>query len=352
MKSISLTLFLILVIILGITLSQYWADVKEVTYGAFKITQELTLPGSPVIIYDAITGDISGWWDHTFSENPLHFFMEAKPGGRFFEQFDGEGNGVLHATVIAADRGKLLRFDGPLGLAGRAVKMVHTYQFSPVGEDSTRIQLTVSLSGEIEENLAKTVDRVWHHFLVERFKPYIIEGKHLVTPFEDNLKWGYKNNRGEIVIQAKYQMANEFNRFGIAAVVDDQGWVYINKQGKYLLRPHIIDNGPDYFNEGLARYVVDGKIGFMNEYGVKVIPATFDYVNPFSDGLAAFCQGCSKVSKGEYHRYEGGKWGYINKYGEIVVKPEYESAGPFQDGKAEVLREGQKIVLRKDDIVE
>ena len=35
-------------------------------------------------------------------------YIEPRPGGGFIEIFDDEGNGVLHATVIYADRGKLL----------------------------------------------------------------------------------------------------------------------------------------------------------------------------------------------------------------------------------------------------
>lgn len=31
--------------------------------------------------YDAIRGDISGWWDHSISEKPYRLYIEAKPGG-------------------------------------------------------------------------------------------------------------------------------------------------------------------------------------------------------------------------------------------------------------------------------
>ena len=42
-------------------------------YGAFSFEHKLTLPVRPEIIYDAITGDISGWWDHSFSGSPKKF---------------------------------------------------------------------------------------------------------------------------------------------------------------------------------------------------------------------------------------------------------------------------------------
>lgn len=151
----------------------------QTKYDVFSFTKELTLPGTPEIIYDAITGDISRWWDHSFKENPYKLFIEAKPGGGFWEIFDETGNGALHAKVIYADRGKLLRFDGPLGLSGKAIQVVSTYSFEPVGEDSTIFKLEVHSSGEVEEGIPALVESVWEHFIFDRFKQYIEEGKHL-----------------------------------------------------------------------------------------------------------------------------------------------------------------------------
>jgi len=152
---------------------------RGVTYGAFSFTMEVTLPGSPGVIFDAATGDISGWWDHSVTKNPVEFYIEPIPGGGFWEFFDDEGNGVLHATVIAADKGKLLRFDGPLGLAGMAIHLVTTYTFEPAGSDSTLMKISVHGAGEVEDVTPATVENVWEHFIFERFKPYIETGGHL-----------------------------------------------------------------------------------------------------------------------------------------------------------------------------
>jgi uncharacterized protein YndB with AHSA1/START domain len=152
--------------------------------GAYAIEFDVTYPGSPETIYDAITGDISGWWDHSFSQKPFRLFLEAKPGGGFYEFFNDKGDGALHATVICAERGKVLRFDGPLGLSGRAVTNVVTYHLEQAGADSTRLRLEVHMAGEIDEKLAGVVEQVWRHFLIERFKPYVESG-------------AYRNRKGE-----------------------------------------------------------------------------------------------------------------------------------------------------------
>ncbi len=176
MKSI---LILILVIVISHTVLSQETEKPKPRYDIFAFDKEVTLPGTSEQIFDAATGDISGWWDHSFTENPKKFFIEAKPGGGFWEIFDDEGNGVLHATVIYSQRGKMIRFDGPLGLSGRAVQIVTTYEFSEVGADSTLMKVSVHGSGEMEEGMPAIVEKVWEHFIFERFEPYIKAGKHL-----------------------------------------------------------------------------------------------------------------------------------------------------------------------------
>lgn len=155
--------------------SRTGGETKELKIGAFQVQQELILPASPDALYDAMTGDISGWWDHSFSEHPKRLFIEPKPGGGFWEIFDDAGNGVLHATVIYANRGKRLRFTGPLGLSGQAVDLVTTWDFLP-DPAGTKLRLTCNVAGQISDGQDKIVDAVWHHFLVERLKPYIESG--------------------------------------------------------------------------------------------------------------------------------------------------------------------------------
>jgi uncharacterized protein YndB with AHSA1/START domain len=154
------------------------AEITTLPTGAFSFEHTLTLPGAPEEIYDALTGDLTGWWDHTFSGKPARFYLDPKPGGGFYEIFDESGDGVLHATVIYAQRGRLLRFRGPLGLSGKALDLVMTYALEPAGADSTTLTLTVNGAGQIDAGVPEITEQVWHHFLDERFKPYVESGKH------------------------------------------------------------------------------------------------------------------------------------------------------------------------------
>ena len=140
-----------------------------------------------------------------------------------------------------------------------------------------------------------------------------------LIPFEEDNKFGYKTPQGKVVIEPRYQVAQEFSREGLAAVVDEHGWAYIDRSGKVLIRPFTFDNGPDYFREGMARFVVDGKFGFFDRHGRVVIQPRFTFAGPFSKGRAPVCEGCREVREGEHTSMTGGSWGFIDKRGALVI---------------------------------
>lgn len=162
-------------ILTGALSTNLFAEPAASEYGCYSFTFDVTLKGTPEEVFDAATGDISPWWDHTFSGDPLELSIDPVAGGAFFEKFDDEGNGVLHARVIYAERGKLLRMRGPLGYSGKAMDGVYTYSFAPEGED-TKLTFTANLAGQITADGASTVEQVWRHFLIERLEPYLEGG--------------------------------------------------------------------------------------------------------------------------------------------------------------------------------
>ena len=155
-----------------------FAKSNPVNVTGFSFAIPVVLPGTPTEIFDAATGDITGWWDHTFSGKPKALVLEPKVGGHFIELFDDQGNGAQHAEVIYCERPKKIRFEGPLGLSGTAVDLVCTYSFEAVGTDSTRMTVSASGAGAVDAAMGSMVEGVWRHFLIERFKPYILAGKH------------------------------------------------------------------------------------------------------------------------------------------------------------------------------
>lgn len=157
-----------------------------------------------------------------------------------------------------------------------------------------------------------------------------------LLPFQLGEMWGYRRANGIVVIAPQFHVANAFTPEGTASVASDDGWTIIDRSGNVLLQPLTVDNWPDEFSDGVARFVEDGKIGFFDRAGRKVIAATFDAAHPFSEGLAAVCRGCREETDGEHLVWAGGLWGYIDASGELVIPARFEDARPFSYGEAEV----------------
>lgn len=154
-----------------------FAQVQEFTPKGFSFVDSVTVPLSADSTFDVMTGNVLGWWDHHMSDNPKSLVIEPKAGGGFYEFFDEAGHGVKHAEVIYAERGKKLRLEGPLGLAGSALLLVSTWDYQPAAKGTT-VLLTVNMSGQIDGETAAIVQKVWHHFLYDGLKTYIESGKY------------------------------------------------------------------------------------------------------------------------------------------------------------------------------
>lgn len=170
------------------------------------------------------------------------------------------------------------------------------------------------------------------------------------VPFVDESTglWGFKDAKGKIVIPTTFQHAYEFNG-RLAAVLTDEGWMFIDVKGKTQdIRPFIFDNGPDYYEDGLCRFVKDGKVGFLDyKSEIVIAPLDFDFVNAFSDDRAVVCMGCKRDETDEHGGWKGGTWGFIDKKGKIAIPLQYEMALPFDEGEARVQLGGRWIVIDK-----
>lgn len=169
---------------------------------------------------------------------------------------------------------------------------------------------------------------------------------------DDTGPFGYREPGGRVVIEPIYDLAEEFTPEGIAAVADDQGFAYIDRTGRVLVRPFNFDNGPDPFEDGLARFVEQGKFGFFDTHARVVIPARFDFACSFSEGLACFCVGCTIDKSDEHGVIRGGRWGYIDRSGAVVIPVEFDGPSYFTDGEASVRRGGVQLTIdRKGKVI-
>ena len=168
--------------------------------------------------------------------------------------------------------------------------------------------------------------------------------------FADGERYGFKDAKGTVVLPARYELVQEFTPGGMACVVDAGAWVCIDGRGAELLRPFIVDNGPDGFAEGVARFVDGGKLGFFDETGARVIAPRLDFARPFAGGRAAFCAGCTRECEagGEHCSVVGGKWGLIDRSGNEVVAPRFDEIGDLEAGAADAVLDGKAVRVDAD----
>lgn len=137
-----------------------------------------------------------------------------------------------------------------------------------------------------------------------------------------NGKFGFLNIKNQIVIDYIYEDVR-LPKEGFAAVLDKNGWGFINKKGKKIANGYENVIG---FHEGLGAVKRNGKWGYINNDGIIVIPFRFDDAKSFSDGLASVA-----YKKNGYNNY-----GFINRHNQTIIPFDYKYVEPFEEGLAYV----------------
>jgi hypothetical protein len=149
-----------------------------------------------------------------------------------------------------------------------------------------------------------------------------------LKPFVHGDRWGYKDERGRAVIMPRFLQTYDFYPEGCAGVMDSAGFAFIDRKGVVRYRAYAFDNGPDDFSDGLARYIENGKVGFIDKSLRVRIPAQFDDAYPFRFGWAGYCIGCA-LRKGAGVRTDAprrsapGLWGLMDSSGTRLTPPLY-----------------------------
>lgn len=164
-----------------------------------------------------------------------------------------------------------------------------------------------------------------------------------LTPYKDPDSgfYGFKNNKGKIIITAQFQnIRNSEIDEELIPVLKNGKFYRMDYNGNLKFESVFYDNGWDYYEEGLARFIKDGKVGFHDKKGNIVINSRYDYASYFKKGFSIVCIGCweyypkspkfrpltnSILIQHEFSDIAGGKWGAIDSKGQIVVPIKYSS---------------------------
>lgn len=103
------------------------------------------------------------------------------------------------------------------------------------------------------------------------------------------------------------------------AIVSNPIPILINRKGDIIYHIFIIDNGPDYTQEGLYRIIENGKIGYVDSLTSQiVIKPQFQAAYPFENGKAKVSFYAKTIKDGEYSCWDSDEWFYIDKNGDRI----------------------------------
>ncbi|MGB4774978.1 MAG: WG repeat-containing protein [Daejeonella sp.] len=132
-------------------------------------------------------------------------------------------------------------------------------------------------------------------------------------------KWGYINKQGQLIIEPQFTDASDFNNNIAIAGIENKRFC-IDQSGKIISEEY---RRISTFYEGLADVGLKGKTGYIDLSGKLVIPLKFLSAQNFSDGMGPVYIDSKQL-------------GFINTKGEMVIDPIYHSTYGFNEGIAAI----------------
>jgi hypothetical protein len=122
-----------------------------------------------------------------------------------------------------------------------------------------------------------------------------------IAPFysAENNKYGYKNEKGKVIIEPRYDLAYTFDE-GLAAVRLNGKYGYVDESGREVVPPKY-DNTWKFIG-GFATVKLGDKYGFIDKTGKEVVPPKYENANNHH-GTCCY--------KGQAHVKENGLWKII-----------------------------------------
>jgi len=130
-------------------------------------------------------------------------------------------------------------------------------------------------------------------------------------PFKSGEKWGFLNERAEIIITPKFKSIFKFTE-GMIRVELSGKYGFVDAMGQHVI-PCIYHSASDFY-EGISIIERDKIKGFIDKTGKETMLPKYGYISIFQDGIA-------KVSGTQDNL--NAKYGYIDKTGTELVPPIY-----------------------------
>jgi len=93
-------------------------------------------------------------------------------------------------------------------------------------------------------------------------------------------------------------------------------------------------------NDKIEEIVKNGKWGIYDlEAEKEIVSPQYDYIGPEQDGVFAFNRG-GHYDNNKLGNISGGKWGYLDTTGKEIIPAQYDAVSRFENGVAQVTKDG------------
>lgn len=139
--------------------------------GVCELQQDIQISAPREIVWNLTLGHVNEWWQEGLTEGSRGVFIEPQVGGRLWEKFDDDGNGILYGNVIMIDPPETINFSSTYSLAGVALG-TSTWRFMEL-ESETLVAVSIELLSEFPERAmcGRVTNRV--QLLLGSLKKYI-----------------------------------------------------------------------------------------------------------------------------------------------------------------------------------
>lgn len=226
----------------------------------------------------------------------------------------------------------VIQNDSKYGLIDKNGNIVIDCKYYALGEFNNGFSLTFKKEKEGLDGLMDLHENI------------LVEPKYdfLSTGFGDfiavNSLKGLMDKSGKIILVPEYDQLGYSFEEGLISISKNGKYGFANEKGEIVI-PMIYDEVHN-FSEGIAPALKKGLWGFIDKNGNTIIDFKFKgTMRSFSNGYAEYGKAESSSETNDF------KWGFIDKKGNIVIANKYKSVNGYKKGLFSVETSKENILI-------
>ena len=155
-------------------------------------------------------------------------------------------------------------YNSILNIEGTKILVARNDETGDVDIYNSKLEKVSTINGGIVENLENNYVVVYSNSQMQYFNKEgktvsnteIFPNRELYAIQNEEGKWGFSDNNGNIIVPCEYDIVSELNEYGFSAIKKDGKWGAINSKGEIVLQP-INEIETYYFPIFVGKYLLE-----------------------------------------------------------------------------------------------